>query len=141
MGAATYYFFIRKRRQQTLFERQLIELNNIIQAKINRNRNPYLQALFTSFNDLSKEEKKKFNKMKQNKLNQKARQSDPLLPPFEIGFFIANISNSHFLMFDSDPKFRGQMLIATKDFGFQNLVLTPKDLEASLRFISSTSGF
>ncbi|CAI2370612.1 unnamed protein product [Moneuplotes crassus] len=141
MGAATYYFFIQKRRQQTVFQRQLIELNNLVFTRINRNKNVYLQSLFHSFNEISEEEKKKTQKLRKKKLRERCRQSDPLLPPFEVGYFISDISNSHYLMFDSDPIFKGQMLLATKDFSYQNLLLSSKDIEACLRFIASTSGF
>ena len=141
IGAASYYFLWRRRNKNTEFQNYLINLNNHIHSRINKNRNPYLTSLFLSFNDDIPENKAKFEKLKQKKLAQKPIQSDPLLPPFEIGVFITDLSQTHSLIFDINPKIRAQMMIITKDFEYQNLLLTPRDIEAWLRFIKSTEGF
>ena len=127
--------------KKTEFQTYLSYLNNLIKNKMHKNTNPYLSALFMSFIEDSQKEKKRFEKIRKQKLRQKPLQSDPLLPPFEVGVYICDISVSHCLLFDVDPKFKGQMIITTKDFEFQNMILNPKDIEACLRFIKSTEGF
>jgi ATP adenylyltransferase/5',5'''-P-1,P-4-tetraphosphate phosphorylase II len=108
---------------------------------MNRNPSKYLNMLFSSFNHLEKDELDKFSKIRSQKLKLKPRQSDPLLPPFKAGMYIRPISPSHFLLFDTDPVSKGQTLICTKDFEFQNLLLTCADIEACLKFIKATEGF
>lgn len=141
VGAMSYYYIWRKRMKNTDFQNYLIDLNNLIQNKINKNKNPYLSALFMSFSEDAVEQRKEFQKVRERKLKQKQMQSDPLLPPFEKGVYITDISPTHCILFDSDPVLKGQMLITTKDFEYQNLLLTPKDFEACLRFIKATEGF
>jgi hypothetical protein len=140
-GAITYFYIIRKRRQKTTFQAYLSSLSSRIHSKIYKNSNPYLSALFMSFSMDTEKELKEFKKLKSKKLRQAQLQSDPLLPPFEVGVFISDLSSTHCLLFDMEPKLRGQMLISTKDFEFQNLQITPKDIEACLVFIKATDGF
>ena len=141
IGAASYYLIWRRRHKNTDYQNYLINLNNLIHNRISKNKNSYLSNLFLSFNDDIPENKAAFEKIKQKKLAKKPVQSDPLLPPFEIGVFIADLSQSHSLIFDIDPKVRAQMMIITKDFEYQNLLITPRDIEAWLRFIKATEGF
>jgi ATP adenylyltransferase/5',5'''-P-1,P-4-tetraphosphate phosphorylase II len=133
--------YFRKRRKRTQFQRHLDEIHNDILEKMNRNPNKYLKMLFSSFSHLEKDELDKFSKIRSQKLKMKPRLSDPLLPPFKAGMFLRPISSTHFLLFDTDPVSKGQTLICTKDFEFQNLLLTCADFEASLKFIKATEGF
>lgn len=141
VGTISVYYIVRKRKKKTEFQKYLKQLNKTIHNKIHKNSNPYLATLFMSFSGDTAKEKETFEKLREQRMSLKSYQSDPLLPPFENGVFVTEISASHSLLFDLDPTFKGQMLICTKDFEYQNLLLTPQDMEACFRFIVATNGF
>lgn len=141
LGIARYLYNWKIRRQRTDFMKKIDTINEKINEKMYDNPNPYLAALFASFSTESQKQRDEFEKIKKQKMSQKQLTSDPLLPPFEKGVYIADISTYHSLIFDLHARVKGQIMITTKNFVYHNLPLDAKDFEAALTFINAHQGF
>ena len=69
------------------------------------------------------------------------KKADPFLPPFEDGQFIADLSNTHNLLFNKFALAKNHVLVTTKAFESQNSLLNYQDFLALIKTMKALEGF
>ena len=72
---------------------------------------------------------------------EKKKDFDPFMPPFEPGLFIADLSDTHRLLFNKFPISREHTLVITKDFVKQETPLCKNDWYAAAVALNSLQSF
>lgn len=81
------------------------------------------------------------NMQKKPALEDNIKKADPFLPPFEEGQFIAEISNTHNLLFNKFILTKYHLLITTKIFEAQTVPLNFHDFYAFIKAMKAIDGF
>lgn len=75
------------------------------------------------------------------KINQKKKNNNPFLPPFENGIFITDLKKTHRLIFNKYMITKEHVLIVTRIFEPQFFEITKEDLEKSYLLLKTLNGF
>lgn len=81
------------------------------------------------------------NLSKKPSFDDNIKKADPFLPPFEDGQFIAEISNSHNLLFNKFALVKNHVLLTTKNFESQETPLNFQDFLVLVKTMRALEGF